>query len=151
MDAFTRTQDNTKFEGLAKILQLLYGCMDGVAIRCALELNIADIINNHDGPITLSQIAREINSPSLNIDGLSRLMRFMVHRQMFDLGHQPDIIEPLYSLNMCSQWLVHNPRTTIAPLARMVTDSLLFPPFFNLSKSIAEGGTTMMKTFGVDF
>ncbi|GKD12808.1 desmethylxanthohumol 6'-O-methyltransferase-like protein [Tanacetum coccineum] len=138
-------------EGLAKILQLLYGCMDGVAIRCALELNIADIINNHDGPISLSQIAREIDSPSLNIDGLSRLMIFMVHRQMFDLVHQPDSIEPLYSLNMCYIWLVHNSKTTIAPLAMMVTDSPLFSPLFNLNKSIAEGGATMMKTFGVDF
>ncbi|GJR87022.1 xanthohumol 4-O-methyltransferase-like protein [Tanacetum coccineum] len=33
----------------------------------------------------------------------------------------------------------------------MVTDSPLFSPLFNLNKSIAEGGTTMMKTFGVDF
>nr|BAN63363.1 flavonoid O-methyltransferase [Carthamus tinctorius] len=137
--------------GLATCLQHIYACLDVVAIRCALDLQIADIINNHDGPVTLAQIAHGINSPSLNVDGLSRLMAFFVHRQIFDQVHQPETHEPLYNLNPCSKWLVKDSKTTIAPLVMVVTDVPLRSFLQNLSKSIAEGGTTTMKIFGLDF
>ncbi|KAJ9562963.1 hypothetical protein OSB04_008123 [Centaurea solstitialis] len=111
MSIETKEEDNL---GLAKCLQHIYASLDVVAIRCALELNIPDIINNHDGPVTLAQIAHGINSPSLNVDGVSRLMAFLVHRQIFDQVH--DQPEPLYNLNPCSKWLVKDPNTSIAPL-----------------------------------
>lgn len=145
-------EDDATSRGLATCLQRIYGSLDVVAIRCALELHIADIINNHNGPITLAQIARGINSPSLNVDGLSRLMTFLVHRQIFDQVHQPETTEePLYNLNPCSKWLVQDPKTTIAPLVMVVTDLSLRSLLDNLSKSIVEGGTATMKTVGLDF
>ncbi|KAJ9563050.1 hypothetical protein OSB04_008210 [Centaurea solstitialis] len=93
MSTFTIEEDNL---GLAKCLQHIYASLDIVAIQCALELHIPDIINNHDGPVTLAQIAHGINSPSLNVDGLSRLMAFLVHRQIFDQVEN-QLNEPLYS------------------------------------------------------
>ncbi|GJX81757.1 xanthohumol 4-O-methyltransferase-like protein [Tanacetum coccineum] len=146
--------DSSRLKKSMLVVSEFIGCSP--SLSGAIRVNPWDIdsfADAMDNAFKVSDIhqLREINSPSLNIDGLSRLMMFMVHRQMFDLVHRPDSIEPLYSLNMCSKWLVHNSKTTITPLAMMVTDSPLFSPFFNLSKSIAEGGTTMMKTFGVDF
>ncbi|KAJ9563055.1 hypothetical protein OSB04_008215 [Centaurea solstitialis] len=149
MSIETKEEDNL---GLAKCLQHIYASLDGVAIRCALELNIPDIINDHDGPVTLAQIAHGINSPSLNVDGLSRLMAFLVHKQIFDQVHhdQPETNEPLYNLNPCSKWLVKDPNTSIAPLVMVVTDVHLRSFLDNLSRTIAEGSTTK-KTFGLDF
>nr|BAO79381.1 matairesinol O-methyltransferase [Anthriscus sylvestris] len=151
MSTFIGEDISAMFQGLAKCFHHIYASLDIVAIRCALELHIPDVINNHDGPITLSQIARGINSSSLNFDGLSHLMMFLVKRQIFDQVHQPEIEEPLYTLNPCSKWLIQNPKTTIAPYVMMVTNSSLRLLLENLSKCIAEGGTTAMKAFGVDF
>ncbi|KAJ9563053.1 hypothetical protein OSB04_008213 [Centaurea solstitialis] len=153
MTTSTQKEDvNATFGGLAKCLQHIYASLDVVAIRCALELRIPDVINNHDGPVTLAQIAHGINSSSLNVDGLSRLMSFLVHRQIFDRVHQPQSEEPLYTLNPCSKWLVQDPKTTnIAPYVMMVTNPSLRSLLANLSKCISEGGTTAMKAFGVDF
>nr|BAN63362.1 matairesinol O-methyltransferase [Carthamus tinctorius] len=149
MSTFTGEDNNAMSKGLAKCLQHIYASLDVVAIRCALELQIPDVMNNHDGPITLAQIARGINSSSLNLNGLSRLMSFLVHRQIFDQVESEE--EPLYTLNSCSKWLVQNPKTTIAPYVMMVTNSSLRSLLGNLSKCIAEGGTTTMKACGVDF
>ncbi|XP_024989436.1 xanthohumol 4-O-methyltransferase-like [Cynara cardunculus var. scolymus] len=153
MTTFTTQDIDAMFGGLAKCLQHIYASLDVVAIRCALELHIPDVINHHDGPITLAQIAHGINSSSLNIEGLSRLMSFLVKRQIIDQVHQPaETDEPLYTLNPCSKWLVQDPKTTtIAPYVMMVTNSSLRSLLGNLSKCIAQGGTTAMNAFGVDF
>ncbi|KAK9994268.1 hypothetical protein SO802_023971 [Lithocarpus litseifolius] len=62
-------------EGQAEIWQHLSGFAASMALKCAVELRIADIINSHGGPITLCQIAAGIvNSPSLDIPYLARIM-----------------------------------------------------------------------------
>ncbi|KAJ9563048.1 hypothetical protein OSB04_008208 [Centaurea solstitialis] len=146
MSTFTIEEHNL---GLAKCLQHIYASLDIVAIQCALELHIPDIINNHDGPVTLAQIAHGINSPSLNVDGLSRLMAFLVQRQIFDQVEN-QLNDPLYKLNPCSKWLVKDSKTTIAPLVMLHTDLPLRSLLDSLSRSIAEGGTATMKAFGLD-
>jgi hypothetical protein len=52
-----------------------------MALKCAVELRIADIIRSQIGPITLCQIASGIiNSPSLDIPYLARIMRSLVRK-----------------------------------------------------------------------
>jgi hypothetical protein len=145
----TSTTSDAITQGQARFFHHLYGGYSGAALRCAVELNIAGIINSHGEPITLSQIANGINASSLNVDGLARLMRFLVHQQIFDEVHQPERGEPLYSINECSKFLLKDSRNTLAGLAMFITDPLIFSPFYNLNKSIEEGGTAAFKTYGV--
>ncbi|KAF5948366.1 hypothetical protein HYC85_014323 [Camellia sinensis] len=91
----------------AEIWQCIYHFVDSIALKCALDLGIADIIQARGCPITLSQIANDVaSSPSLDIAHLSRLMRFLVHKKLFDATNpQSDSDseeETLYSLNHCS-------------------------------------------------
>ncbi|KAL8235649.1 hypothetical protein R6Q59_016730 [Mikania micrantha] len=120
------------------------------ALRCALKLNIADIINSHNGPTTLLQIAQRIGSPSLNVGGLSRLMRFLVHKQVFDETHQPGHEETFFALNECSKLLVKDSKNTLAPIVMSFTEPLMFAPFYNLNQAIEEGCTAALKTYGVE-
>ncbi|KAL7216051.1 hypothetical protein ACSBR1_028072 [Camellia fascicularis] len=93
----------------AEIWQCIYHFVDSIALKCALDLGIAaDIIQARGCPITLSQIANDVaSSPSLDIAHLSRLMRFLVHKKLFDATNpQSDSDseeETLYSLNHCSK------------------------------------------------
>ncbi|KAI3795356.1 hypothetical protein L1987_38008 [Smallanthus sonchifolius] len=77
----TQNETDAMLRGQAQILQYIYGALDGMAIRCCVELRIADIINTHGRPTTLSEISTAIGSPSINVDGLERLMKFLVHRK----------------------------------------------------------------------
>ncbi|XP_076889153.1 xanthohumol 4-O-methyltransferase-like [Bidens hawaiensis] len=132
--------------GQAQILQYLYGALDGMAIRCCVELRIADIINNHGRPTTLSEISTAIDSPSVNIDGLRRLMMFLVHRKVFDMIVQSD--KPVYSLNYCSKWLLCDTNVTLAPLVMLRTNPIINLPLHVLSRSIKEGGSAFKAAHG---
>ncbi|KVI04224.1 Caffeate O-methyltransferase (COMT) family [Cynara cardunculus var. scolymus] len=139
-------------KGQTQILRYIYGVFDGMALRCCVELRIADIISNHGRPATLSEIASGINSPSINMDGLGRLMRFLVHKKVFDEMPKPEKGmgegEKVYSLNYCSKWLLFDTNVTLAPMVMMRTDPSMVLPLHVLSRSIKEGGTTFKMTHG---
>ncbi|KAL8240610.1 hypothetical protein R6Q59_013965 [Mikania micrantha] len=105
---------------------------------------------SHNGPTTLLQIAQRIGSPSLNVGGLSRLMRFLVHKQVFDETHQPGHEETFFALNECSKLLVKDSKNTLAPIAMSFTEPLMFAPFYNLNEAIEEGCTAALMTHGVE-
>ncbi|KAK9079836.1 hypothetical protein SSX86_001509 [Deinandra increscens subsp. villosa] len=150
MSTLTKREHDEIIRGQERFLELLLGGLSSVALRCALQLNIADIINSHDGPITLSQIAQGIGSTSLNLNGLSRLMRFLVRKQIFDEVRQAEHEEPLYSLNQCSLCLLKDKSDTLAPYGMEITTPHIFSCLCNLNLSIKEGGTTSFKTYGYE-
>ncbi|KAI7728640.1 hypothetical protein M8C21_007260, partial [Ambrosia artemisiifolia] len=140
------TDSDAMLRGQAQILQYMYGALDGMAIRCCVELRIADIINNHGRPTTLSEISTSIDSPSINVDGLKRLMTFLVNRKVFDETAQSE--ETLYSLNNCSKWLLCDTNVTLAPLVMLRTNPITNLPFHVLSRAIKEGGTAFKAAHG---
>ncbi|CAH1453308.1 unnamed protein product [Lactuca virosa] len=143
-------EDNAAIIGKAQIARHLFGSFDAMAIRCCVELGIADIISNHNRPTTLSEIATGINSPSVNVDGLARLMRFLVHRKIFDEIPQSDDgkADTIYSLNHCSNWLVNHKNITMTPFVMLYTDPFMLSPLRDLSRSIKEGGTAFKMAHG---
>ncbi|KAM0000907.1 putative (R,S)-reticuline 7-O-methyltransferase [Helianthus debilis subsp. tardiflorus] len=138
MNTQNETDSDAMLRGQAQILQYIYGALDGMAIRCCVELHIADIINNHGRPTTLSELSTAIDSPSINVDGLRRLMTFLVNRKVFDemVESEEGKREPLYSLNYCSKWLLCDTNVTLAPLIMMRTDPVTNLPLHDRSKKV---------------
>ncbi len=61
--------DQAELQGQADIWKYMLSFADSVALKCVAELRIADIIDMHGGPITLSQIVAAIPdalSPDIN-------------------------------------------------------------------------------------
>ncbi|XP_071719226.1 desmethylxanthohumol 6'-O-methyltransferase-like [Rutidosis leptorrhynchoides] len=141
--------------GQAQILQYIYGVLDGLALRCCVELGIADIINHHRSPTTLAEIINGINSPSINVDGLERLMRFLVRRKIFEDNStrikDEEKENVYYSLNHCSKWLLRDAHMTLAPLIIMRTNPIIMTPAHLLSHSIKHGGSTFKMNHGEEF
>ncbi|KAL7594780.1 hypothetical protein Lser_V15G29991 [Lactuca serriola] len=148
MNAQSGIDDNTMLIGQAQIWRYLCGAIDAMAMRCCVELHIADIISNHSRP-TLSDIATGINSPSINLDGLERLMRFLVHRKVFD--EEDGDGETVYSLNHSSKWLLCNTNMTLAPFVMMFTNPFMAWPANALSRSVKEGGTAFKLAHSQEF
>ncbi|KAJ0010621.1 hypothetical protein Pint_34207 [Pistacia integerrima] len=63
-----------------EIWNYVFGFVKVAVVKCAIELGIADTIENHGGPMTLSELSSALNcAPS----PLHRVMRFLVHYQIF--------------------------------------------------------------------
>ncbi|GFY88185.1 O-methyltransferase family protein [Actinidia rufa] len=71
-------------EGQGNIWFCLFRFVETMALKCAVELRVADIIDSHGCPITLSQIASDIGSPSLDLNSLARIMNVLARMKLFD-------------------------------------------------------------------
>ncbi|KDP27138.1 hypothetical protein JCGZ_20950 [Jatropha curcas] len=56
----------------------VFGFSNIAVVKCAFELGIANAIENHQGPITLTDL-----SVGCNPSSLYRIMRFLVHHNIF--------------------------------------------------------------------
>ncbi|KAK7252464.1 hypothetical protein RIF29_36416 [Crotalaria pallida] len=62
------------------IWRYAFGFVEQAVVKCAIELGIAEAIESHGGPMTLSQLSSTLKcDPSL----LNRIMRFLIHRKIF--------------------------------------------------------------------
>ncbi|KAK4571969.1 hypothetical protein RGQ29_030386 [Quercus rubra] len=124
-------------EGQAEIWQHLFGFADSMALKCAVELRIADIINSHGGPITLCQIAVGIvNSPSLDIPYLARIMRSLVRKKILTAHNPSDGGDTLYGLTPASKWLLHDAELSLVPMVLMENHPWQLAPWHYLSQCI---------------
>lgn len=143
-------EEEAILQGQVDILRYTYNFVESMALKCAVELGIADIINSHGQgqPITLSQIAPQIASPSTDLDLLSRLMRFLVHMNLFEATIDRKTGDALYGLTSSSKWLLSNEEQSLAPLVLMANQPHHLASWHYLSQCIKEGGCGFQKANG---
>jgi hypothetical protein len=137
-------------KGQAEIWQQMYAFVDSMALKCAVELRIADIIHSHGGPITLHKIADGIDSSSPDISYLARIMRLLVRKNIFIEHHHlvDDGEETLYGLTEKSKWLLHDAELSLAPMVLMENHLWLLAPWHCLGQCVKEGGIAFNKAHG---
>ncbi|KAB2614330.1 (R-S)-reticuline 7-O-methyltransferase-like [Pyrus ussuriensis x Pyrus communis] len=147
------TEVEASLRGQANIRKYMFGFVDSMALKCAVELRIADIIHSHsptDGAsnskpmITLSQLASSI-APSPDMTYLTRIMRLLVHRNIFAIHHPSDGGEPLYGLTHSSRWLLHNAELSLAPMLVMENHPCLMAPWHYFGQCVKKGGPYAFK------
>ena len=142
-----------ELQGQADIWKYMLSFADSMAVKCAVELRIADIINLHGGPMTLSQIVARIpntdDALSLNISYLTRIMRLLVRRKIFS-AHQTSEgdEETLYGLTHSSKWLLHDSKMSLAPMVLLEAHPWLVGPWHTLSQCVKDGGLAFEKANG---
>ena len=97
----------------AEIWKLMTSFTDSVALKCAVELRIADIIDRYGEPLPLSKIVDNIeDAPSPDISLLQRVMRVLVRRKIFsaELSESGDT---LYGMTRASNWILHDTKMTL--------------------------------------
>ncbi|KAK1567847.1 hypothetical protein Q3G72_017364 [Acer saccharum] len=146
-------QASLRLRGQAEIWRHMFAFVDSLALKCAIELQIPNIIHSHGAgrPITLSQIISCIdNAPSPDISYLERIMRLLVRRNIFSIDHPSDGGEPLYGLTHSSRWLVNgsDEYTNLSALYLIETHAYVVGSWNFLSQSVKEGGMAFEKAFG---
>ncbi|XP_030928290.1 xanthohumol 4-O-methyltransferase-like isoform X1 [Quercus lobata] len=141
-----------ELQGQADIWKYMLSFADSMAVKCAVELRIADIINMHGGPMTLSQIIADIpDAHSPDISYLTRIMRLLVRRKIFTTQshhHPSEGGDTLYGLTHSSRWLLHDSKMTLAPMLLMEGHPLLIAPWHCFSQCVKEGGIAFKKAHG---
>nr|AWH62810.1 O-methyltransferase [Camptotheca acuminata] len=148
MEGKEAVDEGAMIQGQADILQYMFHFADSMALKCAVELRIADIIHSHGCPITLSQIASGIDSPSPDISCLARVMRLLVRKKIFVASPQSDGGDTLYGLTHSSRWLLQDAEMSLAPMLLMENHPWFLAPWHCLSRCVKEGGIAFEKAHG---
>ncbi|KAK6919018.1 Plant methyltransferase dimerization [Dillenia turbinata] len=134
-------------KGQGEILQIIYGFVEIMAVKSAVELRIPDIIHSHNSTVTLSQIASEIESPTnqMDLNSLARIMRLLVRRKIFTAQTPSNGGEMLYGLTNSSRCLLHGSKPSLAPLLLLECHPWMLTPWHFLSQCVKEGGLPFEK------
>ncbi|XVE78675.1 hypothetical protein DITRI_Ditri13aG0165900 [Diplodiscus trichospermus] len=150
--------EEATLQGQAEIFQYLDNFVESMALRCVVELGIADALNSnphgHSHPMTLSQIAARTPFPTLDIHRLSRVMRFLSCKKVFDATIDNESGEAMYGLTNSSKWLLTKSESekSLVPMVLLATHPCALASWNCLSKSIAEGGACgFSRAHGSDF
>lgn len=137
-----------KLQGQAEIWHYMFQFADTMALKCAVELRIPDIIHSHGNPITLSQMASAIGSKSPDITCLTRILKLLVRKKIFTAIPQSDGGETLYGLTHSSRWLLHDAELSLAPMLLLETNPWLVDPWHHLSGCVREGANAFKRAHG---
>ncbi|KAK3118545.1 hypothetical protein QOZ80_9BG0701200 [Eleusine coracana subsp. coracana] len=108
-----------------------FAFIKSMAFKAAIELRIADAINNRGGAATLTQIATKVIIHPSKIPCLRRLMRVLTVAGVFSIAHHPaDDDDQVYQLTSASQLLVGS--SSIAPTLNLILHSIIVSPFLDL-------------------
>ncbi|GMJ03530.1 N-acetylserotonin O-methyltransferase [Hibiscus trionum] len=118
------------------IWNYVFGYTKMGVVKCAIELGVADAIENHGSPMPLSELAAVLRcEPSR----LYRIMRFLVHHQVFTE-------EPItqhstgFSLTPLSRCLIKHGEKTMASFILLESSPTMLGPWHSLSARVLESG-----------
>ncbi|XP_022749211.1 3'-hydroxy-N-methyl-(S)-coclaurine 4'-O-methyltransferase-like [Durio zibethinus] len=120
------------------IWNYVFGYVKMAVVKCAIELGIADAIENHGSPMTLSQLSTALGcEPSR----LFRIMRFLVHYQIFK--EEPISQDSIgYALTPVSRRLVIHGEKSMAALILLESSPAMLTPWHSLSTGVLDSGNS---------
>ncbi|GMJ06937.1 N-acetylserotonin O-methyltransferase [Hibiscus trionum] len=118
------------------IWNYVFGHSKMAVVKCAIELGVADVIENHGSPMPLSKLAAALGCEQSR---LHRIMRFLVHFHVFkqELIGQHSMG---FSLTPLSRRLLKHGEKTMAPLILLETSPIMLGPWYSLSARVLESG-----------
>lgn len=126
------------------LLSIQFGYVNSMALRCAIQLGIPDLIHSNDSSsMSLSELAAAIPIPATKSPHLYRLMRLLVHLGTFALDESSGTTEPKYILTPASKLLIttNHDNLGVVPYSKMVLDPALVNPLFYLGDWIKMEGS----------
>ncbi|ERN03368.1 hypothetical protein AMTR_s00003p00249110, partial [Amborella trichopoda] len=124
--------------GQAEFWQITLAFVDSLTFKCAVELGIPQIIHAKGQPLTLLEIITSLQAPSPDSSCLSRVMRFLVKKQVF--SEEVKEGEAYYRLTRASKWLVRLGASGLAPMLTMLNHPIFLAPWHRFSRCVVEGG-----------
>ncbi|EOY28136.1 hypothetical protein QUC31_012865 [Theobroma cacao] len=113
------------FRAQAHLYKHIFNYIGSMSLKCAVQLGIPDIIHNHGGPITLSELVAALHIDPAKDSCIYRLMRLLVHSGFFATTKvDRDQEEEAYVLTPFSKILLKDKINCLSPFVV----SMLGPP-----------------------
>ncbi|XP_021686105.2 acetylserotonin O-methyltransferase [Hevea brasiliensis] len=116
----------------------IFGFANVAAVKCAIELGVADAIQNHHSPITLYELSNKLGcAPS----PLHRIMRFLVHNNIFK---QKPIVDGTigYVQTPLSRRLLGRGENSMESLFLLESSPVMLKPWHFLNDRVRLDGNT---------
>ncbi|XP_022020793.1 acetylserotonin O-methyltransferase [Helianthus annuus] len=130
-----------------EIWKFVFGFTPMAVVKCAIELGIPDILENHDTPITLAELASKIGCP---MPMLHRIMRFLVQYKIFQ---EVAVSETCfgYAHTPLSQLLTTHGKLSMADFVLLESSPVMLAPWHKLSaRVLGKEGSAFGATHGDD-
>ncbi|KAB5541627.1 hypothetical protein DKX38_014601 [Salix brachista] len=125
-------EDEEEAQAEVEIWKYLFGFTNMAVVKCAIELGIADAIENNECPMTLSELSSSLGcAPS----SLYRIMRFLVHHNIFKekpWSHGATA----YVQTALSRRLLKKGEKSMADLLLFESSHVMLAPWHNLSSRV---------------
>lgn len=119
-----------------QILNYVFGFVEIAAIKCAIELRIADVLENHKSPMTLFELSSTLGCES-DPSFLHRIMRFLVRRRIF--GEEPTSYGCMgYVQTPLSRRLMASGENSMVALFLVENSPIMLAPWHFLSARVLE-------------
>ncbi|OMO50227.1 O-methyltransferase, family 2 [Corchorus olitorius] len=130
------------------IWKYVFGFVKMAVVKCAIELGIAEAIEKHGSPMSLSQLSTALGcEPSR----LHRIMRFLVHYQIFKEEPIGEENSMSYAQTPFSRLLIKNGEKSMAPFILLESSPVMLAPWHSLSAFVrATGNSPFEATHGMD-
>ncbi|XP_007025514.2 PREDICTED: trans-resveratrol di-O-methyltransferase [Theobroma cacao] len=113
------------FRAQAHLYKHIFNYIGSMSLKCAVQLGIPDIIHNHGGPITLSELVAALHIDPAKDSCIYRIMRLLVHSGFFATTKvDRDQEEEAYVLTPFSKILLKDKINCLSPFVV----SMLGPP-----------------------
>ncbi|KAF4397150.1 hypothetical protein G4B88_008996 [Cannabis sativa] len=133
VDLVVNEDNNTKLlRAQAHIWNHIFNFINSMSLKCAVELGIPDIINNHGKPMTISQLTLALPINKNKFQCLYRLMRLLTHSGFFALEKakiEGEEEEEGYVITEASKLLLKDNPMSVTPFLLLVLNPVLTKSF----------------------
>ncbi|KAJ8626105.1 hypothetical protein MRB53_019412 [Persea americana] len=145
MELTKRSVDTDELlQAQAHIWNHLLQTICNMSLKCAVELGIPDIINNHGQPMTHSQLVEALPVPTTRAGDVHRLMRLLVHSGFFAVQKNEE--GEGYVLTPSSKLLLSGSKMSQSPFLLMMLNSDFTSPWHFLGKWFQGKEASVMET-----
>ncbi|WCJ27109.1 Pluviatolide O-methyltransferase [Euphorbia peplus] len=130
------------FQAQSHIYKHMYLYMESMALKCAVQLGIPDIIHKHQNPVNLLDLASQLHVPSTKMNPLERVMHILVHSGFFKQEEEGYVLTPSSVLLVKDSGL-----TDLSSLVLTMLDPALVSPCFSLSEWFRSNELTPFETY----
>ncbi|KAJ0077343.1 hypothetical protein Patl1_35852 [Pistacia atlantica] len=121
-----------------EIWNYIFGFVKMAVLKCAIELGIADAIENHGGPMTLSELSSTLNCAPSN---LHRVMRFLVHYQIFKEKPTSQCSIAFEQTPISRRFIKHG-QNSMAAFVLLESSPVMLAPWQGLGGRVLANGTS---------
>ncbi|KAI3828431.1 hypothetical protein L1987_02532 [Smallanthus sonchifolius] len=137
-------------ESQAHIWSHIFSFIKSMSLKCAIQLQIPDIINRHGSPMLLSELVETLAIKKERTQCVYRLMRILVHsgffmKQSISTGYDEEEGEG-YLLAPSSQLLLKEDPLSLRPYLLALLDPIVMDPWQDMSKWFQNDDVTPFHT-----